>query len=112
MSTGDFEVDTTKLHSAGETTGFAGEAARKAAARLGETAPASKIFGDFDAAHSFHSALTTARDEHQQRSEAHRAALSDISAKSHLGARMVSTADRDGAESIKSAGNKLGPADS
>jgi hypothetical protein len=89
MPSGKFEVDTGVLHSGSDFSGFAGAAARKAANRLTEASLPQGIFGDFAAADAFHSAVTTARDTHVQRSHDHDARLTDISSKGHIGARAL-----------------------
>jgi|SRR5436190_23873212 hypothetical protein len=108
MSTGKFEVDTGLLRFGCDSSGFAGAAARKAANRLTEASLPKGIFGDFAAAEAFHSAVSTARDGHVQRSQDHDARLTDISSKGHIGARAVADTDAGAAEAIGSAGDRVG----
>jgi hypothetical protein len=112
VPTEKFEVDPDLLRSGGESSGYAGAAARKAAARLEESNAARGIFGDFDAAHAFHSALTTARDEHVERMHAHDAALRDIASKAPAGARAVTDTDESSADAIGAAGDAIDATDS
>lgn len=109
MPAGKFEVDPDLLHSGGDSSRFAGDAARKAAGRLAESNAPRGIFGDFDAAHSFHTALTAGRDDHIQRLHGHDAALSDVSGKAHAGARVVAHTDNDCAEEIGAARDAIDP---
>jgi hypothetical protein len=108
MSTEKFEVDTGLLRSGSDSSDFAGTAARKAADRLSEASVPQGIFGDFGAAQAFHSAVTTARDNHVQRSQEHHARLADIASKGHLGARAVTDTDTGAAQAIGSAGDHVG----
>lgn len=100
------------MRTGGDSSEFAGAAAKKAAARLAQTSPAQGIFGDFDAASAFHKALTAARDDHVQRSHDHDARLRDISGKAYFGAWAVADTDANGADAIRSAGDEIGTSDS
>jgi hypothetical protein len=107
MSSGKFEVDTGLLRSGSDSSGFAGAAARKAANRLTEASLPQGIFGDFAGADAFHSAVSTARDDHVQRSRDHDARLTDISSKGHIGARVLADTDAVAAEAIDSARDRV-----
>ena len=109
---GKFEVNTGLLHSGGDSSEFAGTAAKKAATRLTETNPAQGIFGDFDAASAFQNALTAARDVHVQRSHDHDARLRSISDKARAGAWAVTATDDSSADAIGSVGHEIGSIDS
>src|SRR5690349_21406017 len=100
MSTGKFEVDSGLLRSGSDSSGFAGAAARKAANRLTEASLPQGIFGEFAAAQAFHSAVSTARDGHVQRSQDHHARLTDIESKGHIGARVVTDTDAGASAAI------------
>jgi hypothetical protein len=106
-----FDADPDLLRKGGESSGYAGAAARRAAARLDESSPARGIFGDFDAAHTFHGALTAGRDEHVQRLCAHDATLRVIASKAPAGARAVTDTDESSADAIGAAGDAIDATD-
>lgn len=108
MPRGKFEVNAGLLHCGGDSSEFAGAAAKKAATRLAETSPAQGIFGDFDAANTFQQALTTARDDHVQRSHDHDARLRGISGTAQTGAWAVTNTDGNSADAIGSVGDEIG----
>ncbi|MEX3654953.1 DUF2563 family protein [Mycolicibacterium fortuitum] len=112
MARGKLDFNTHFMQAAGDSSGFAGEAAKKAASRLADAGASQGIFGDFDAANAFHSALVAARDDHVQRAHDHDARLRDISGKAHSGAWALTETDGNSADAIGSAGDEISAAES
>jgi hypothetical protein len=108
MAGGIVEFNTGLLHAGSDSSWFAGAAARKAADRLSGAALPQGIFGEFNAAERFHSAVSTAMDTHVQRAQDHHARLTDIAGKGHVGARALSDTDAGAARALDSAGDQLG----
>jgi hypothetical protein len=107
MQEGKIEFDTDLLRSGSDTSGFAAAAAQKAASRLREASAKQGIFGDFDAANAFHSALTTAQDSHVERADSHSTRMSDIADKSQTGARELDKSVAASVDAIESAGEQI-----
>ncbi|WP_396919322.1 DUF2563 family protein [Mycolicibacterium sp.] len=107
MQEGEIEFDTDLLRSGSDTSGFAAAAAHKAASRLREAAAKEGIFGDFDAANSFHSSLTAVQDSHVERATGHGSRMSAISGNSQLGACAFDKTKDASVEAIESAGERI-----
>ena len=103
MGEGSMEVDTTHLHAGATRCHEAAETALNAAGKLDAKKPAAGMFGDFDEAHDFHQALTTAHQGHVEQLQGHHRSLTDIGEKSHSGANAFTAAEASNAETLRAA---------
>lgn len=71
-------VNTGSLRIGANVSDEAGGHAHAGAHRLGTAGVAAGMFGDFTAAHDFHSALTTAKDQHRDSLQQHHEDLTGI----------------------------------
>ena len=78
-----------------DTAAYAADLAKKGAARLEGAELPNGMFGDFDAAHSFHGTVTSAHGRHVDQLHNHHATLTDTSNKVHSVAQAFKAADGD-----------------
>ena len=76
---------------------------RTAAARLAEKMPLAGMFGDFEAAQSYHRAVAQAREAHIDQLNAHHRDLTGIGDKSRSGAHQFTAGDASSADTLKAA---------
>jgi hypothetical protein len=108
MADGEIELDTGHLRRGGRLCGDAADSMRKAARVLAGAGLDDGIFGGLAEAKEFHAKLSDARQRHQERLEGHHAALSAVSKKAGLAARVFDDTDESAASEIGSAGEALG----
>mgnify|MGYP000243367417 FL=1 len=103
MAERSMEVDPAHLHAGATRCHEAAETALSAAGELGGKKPTAGMFGDFDEAHAFHQALTTAHQGHVEQLQGHHSALTDIGDKSRSGAHTFTAAEASNAETLRAA---------
>ncbi|MEZ0385206.1 DUF2563 family protein [Mycobacterium sp. pW045] len=99
-------VDPQALRTGANVSDDAGGHARNGAQRLGSTGVTSGIFGDFDEAHSFHTALGTAKDGHRDALHDHHQNLTGIAENVRTAATAFTRMDNHNAEQLR---NVAGP---
>jgi Protein of unknown function (DUF2563) len=76
-------VDTAKLHSGADESYRASEHAQAGANHLSSVAPASGMFGQFDAADDFHEAVSAAHHFHAMALRSHQESMNEVGARAH-----------------------------
>ncbi|KUI05830.1 DUF2563 family protein [Mycobacterium sp. IS-3022] len=100
-------VDTDLLRMGADFSKSAGEIAMRGAERFASTSLPAGIFGDFDAAHGFHSALGRAHEAQAATMRAHHANFDGLAAKANVGAAEFETQDEACAATVRSAGENI-----
>ena len=101
------EVDTEHMLSGSDSCTYAANAARHGAERLSRETIEQNIFGDFDAGHQFHSAISAAHQEHVERLSGHDAALTNLSGRAKDAAHLFTGTDEAGGDGIDIAARSL-----
>jgi Protein of unknown function (DUF2563) len=101
------EVNTEHMLDGGDSCRYAADAARKGAERLTRETVERNIFGDFDAGHQFHSAITAAHQDHIERLNGHDTALTNLSGHAKDAAHLFTNTDETGGDDIHSASRGL-----
>ena len=96
-------VDTDLLRMGADFSRSAGNIAQRGAAQLASTQLSAGVFGDFDAAHSFHSALTTAHQTHVATMDSHRAELDTLAEKANSAATTFVAQDSQASSDLTAA---------
>jgi hypothetical protein len=107
MSGGKMEVNTEHMLGGGDSCTYAADAARKGAERLARETIERNIFGDFDAGHQFHSAISAAHQDHIERLNGHDTALTNLSGHAKDAAQSFTTTDDAGGDGINAAAQDL-----
>jgi hypothetical protein len=94
-------VDTGLLHSGGDESRRAGSHADDGANHLTRTSPAAGMFGDFDAAETFHEAIAQAHTQHATTLRAHGETLNSVGDKAHTAATAFTEMDKHNAAELK-----------
>ncbi|MBI3225826.1 MAG: DUF2563 family protein [Mycolicibacterium cosmeticum] len=97
------EVDTDHLHAGAARCIDAAATALAAASRLAEKKPPAGMFGDFEAAQSYHRAVAQAHEAHVDQLNAHHRDLTGVGEKSHSGADQFTAADVSSADALNAA---------
>lgn len=100
---GTMIVDTALLCCGAEFSRSAGSLCRDGATKFAAVATGSTIFGNFDAATTFRTALITNRDHQVAAMHSHRSALESLAEKSQLAAAAFAAGDDSSSKSISSA---------
>jgi hypothetical protein len=85
----------------------AGKIAQQGAAQLASAQLRAGVFGDFEAAHSFHSALTTAHQTHVATMDSHRAGLDTLADKANAAANTFVAQDSQSSSDLTAAGSAM-----
>jgi hypothetical protein len=103
------EVDTDHLHTGADRCIDAASTALAAAGKLAETKPPAGMFGDFEAAQSFHRVVAQAHEAHVDQLHAHHRNLTGVGDKSRSGADQFTAGDAASADAFKAAVAGLEP---
>lgn len=102
-------VNTEQLHSGGNQSHRAGGHAQEGADHLAGGTLESGMFGDFEAANSFHNAVTTAHGQHVKNLQGHSETLTSVGTKAHHAANGFTNMDQHNAEELKAVRPSSGP---
>ncbi|WP_445168211.1 DUF2563 family protein [Mycolicibacterium sp. Dal123E01] len=94
-------VDVGEMRSGANRSYNAADRAREGAGALSRTAVTSGIFGDFDVAEAFHTALNTAHTRHVTRMVDHSDGLGGLGDKAHRAASEFSEMDERNTEALR-----------
>ncbi|BBY39835.1 hypothetical protein MMAN_39690 [Mycobacterium mantenii] len=94
-------VDTELLHSGGNQSHRAGGHAQEGADQLAGGTVASGMFGDFDAANAFHSAVAAAHGQHVKTLQGHSETLTGVGTKAHHAATGFTNMDSHNAAEMQ-----------
>lgn len=94
-------VDTGLLHSGADESRRAGSHADDGANHLTRTSPAAGMFGDFDAAETFHEAIAQAHTQHVTMLRAHGETLNSVGHKAHTAATAFTEMENHNAAELK-----------
>lgn len=94
-------VNPQALHTGANVSDDAGDHADTGAQRLGRAGVNTGIFGDFDAAHSFHTALGTAKDGHRDALQDHHQNLTGIAENVRTAATAFTRMDHHNADLLR-----------
>jgi hypothetical protein len=100
-------VDTYLLRAGAEFSRSAGTIAHRGATKFASTQISAGVFGDFEAAHGFHSALGAAQQVHASAMAGHQAELESLAEKANAAATIFHTKDESLAEGVAAAGSAL-----
>jgi hypothetical protein len=100
-------VDTDLLRMGAEFSRSAGTIAQRGATEFASTQFSAGIFGDFEAAHGFHSALSAAHQVHADTMEGHHAELEGLAEKAHSAATTFGKQDENLADGVSGAATAL-----
>ena len=100
-------VDTDLLRMGADFSKSAGEIVKRGADEFASTSVPTGIFGDFDAANDFHSALGRAHEAQAATMRAHHAKFDGLATKANNGATVFDDRDADGAAAVRSAGEAI-----
>ncbi|OBH45494.1 DUF2563 family protein [Mycobacterium mantenii] len=102
-------VDTELLHSGGNQSHRAGGHAQEGADQLAGGTVASGMFGDFDAANDFHSAVAAAHGQHVKTLQGHSETLTGVGTKAHHAATGFTNMDSQNAAEMQALRPSSGP---
>ncbi|OBF04339.1 DUF2563 family protein [Mycobacterium sp. 852002-10029_SCH5224772] len=94
-------VNTEQLHSGGNQSHRAGGHAQEGADQLAGGTVASGMFGDFEAADSFHNAMNAAHGQHVKNLQGHSETLTGVGTKAHHAANGFTNMDQHNAAELK-----------
>ncbi|TAM71808.1 DUF2563 family protein [Mycobacterium sp.] len=94
-------VDTELLHSGGNQSHRAGGHAQEGADHLAAGTVASGMFGDFEAADTFHNAVTAAHGQHVKNLQDHSETLTGVGTKAHHAANGFTNMDQHNAAEMR-----------
>lgn len=94
-------VDTEQLHSGGNQSHRAGGHAQEGADHLAGGTVASGMFGDFEAAEAFHTAVTAAHGQHVKSLQGHSETLTSVGTKAHHAADGFTNMDQHNAGELR-----------
>ncbi|MEE3751837.1 DUF2563 family protein [Mycobacterium intracellulare] len=94
-------VNTEQLHSGGNQSHRAGGHAQEGADHLAGGTLASGMFGDFEAADSFHNAVTAAHGQHVKNLQGHSETLTSVGTKAHHAANGFTNMDQHNAAELR-----------
>ncbi|MGV0624725.1 DUF2563 family protein [Mycolicibacter minnesotensis] len=94
-------VNPAALHDGANVADEAGGHADTGAQRLAQAGVTAKLFGDFDAAHSFHTALGSAKDDHRDTLLGHHQNLTGIAENVRTAATAFTKMDNDNAARLR-----------
>ena len=100
-------VDTALLRMGADFSKSAGEIVKRGADEFAATSLRAGIFGDFDAANDFHSALGRAHEAQAATMRSHHANFDGFATKAITGATMFDERDEAGATAVRSAGEAI-----
>ncbi|MGV0603258.1 DUF2563 family protein [Mycolicibacterium sp. XJ1904] len=100
-------VDTDLLRMGADFAKSAGEIVKRGADEFVAASLPSGIFGDFDTAHDFYSALGRAHEAHAATMRLHHSDLEGFAAKATDGATLFDERDRGGAAAVRAAGEPI-----
>ncbi|BBY45499.1 hypothetical protein A5765_08805 [Mycolicibacterium celeriflavum] len=100
-------VDTDMLRMGADFSKSASEIAKRGADEFASTSLPAGLFGDFEAAHGFHSALCRAHEAHAETMRSHHADLDGLAAKANIGAAEFDTQDEACRAAVCSAGDDI-----
>lgn len=100
-------VDTDMLRMGADFTKSAGEIVKRGADEFAATSLPPGIFGDFDAANDFHSALGRAHEAQAATMRLHHANFESFAGKANDGATVFDERDGAGAAALNSAGDAI-----
>ncbi|SEH61664.1 Protein of unknown function [Mycolicibacterium rutilum] len=100
-------VDTDMLRMGADFSKSAGEIVKRGAEQFASTTVPSGIFGDFDAANDFHSALGRAHEAQSALMGSHRDKLDSLATKADVGAAAFVRQDEAGEAAICAAGDDI-----
>jgi hypothetical protein len=101
---GKMFVDTDLLRMGADFSQSAGVLIQRGADQLASTQPTAGIFGDFEAAHGFHRALSRAHDSHVTTMQGHRAEFDSLAEKATSAAAVFVKQDETSGSALDSAG--------
>jgi hypothetical protein len=96
-------VDTDLLLMGADFSQSGGAIVQRGAARLASTQPTAGIFGDFDAAHGFHRALSRAQEGHVTTMQRHRAEFDALAEKATSAAAIFIKRDETSGSALNAA---------
>lgn len=96
-------VDTDLLRMGADFSNSAGEIVKRGASQFASTTMAAGIFGDFDAAHDFQSALQRAHEAQVTTMQEHHAGLRRLADKANAGATIFTKQDEASEVDLRSA---------
>ncbi|PBA33157.1 hypothetical protein CKJ65_00400 [Mycobacterium intracellulare] len=94
-------VNTEQLHSGGNQSHRAGGHAQEGADHLAGGTLESGMFGDFEAADSFHTAVTAAHGQHVKNLQGHSETLTGVGTKAHHAANGFTNMDQQNAAELR-----------
>lgn len=100
-------VDTELLRMGADFSRSAGTIAQRGAAEFASTGLSAGIFGDFEAAHGFHQALTVAHQVHSSTMAGHHVELEGLAEKATSAAATFHGQDQQAADDVMAAGIAL-----
>ncbi|MGE2688245.1 DUF2563 family protein [Mycolicibacterium pulveris] len=100
-------VDTDLLRMGADFSKSAGEIAKRGAEEFASTALPSGIFGNFDAANDFQSALGRAHEAQTALMRSHRDKLDSLAAKANVGAAAFVRQDEASESAVRAAGDDI-----
>lgn len=100
-------VDTDLLRMGADFSRSAGTIAQRGAAEYASTQVAAGIFGDFEAAHGFHQALTVAHQLNSSTMSGHHVELEGLAEKANSAATTFHAQDQQAADDVTAAGSAL-----
>ena len=100
-------VDTDLLRMGADFSRSAGTVAQRGAAEFASTSLSAGIFGDFEAAHGFHQALTAAHQVHSSTMDGHHVELEGLAEKATSAAATFHAQDQRAANDLTAAGSAL-----
>jgi hypothetical protein len=100
-------VDADQLRMGADFSRSAGTIARRGAAEFASTGLSAGIFGDFEAAHGFHQALTVAHEMHCNTMAGHHVELEGLAEKATSAAATFHGQDQQAADDVTAAGSAL-----
>ncbi|RAV15160.1 DUF2563 domain-containing protein [Mycolicibacterium sp. GF69] len=100
-------VDTDLLRMGADFSKSAGQIVMRGAEQFASASLPAGIFGDFDAAHGFHSALGHAHEAQAATMRAHHANFDGLAAKANIGAATFDRQDEAGEAMVRSAGDAI-----
>jgi hypothetical protein len=100
-------VDTDLLRMGAEFSRSAGTIVQRGAAEFASAQLTAGIFGDFDAAHGYHRALTVAHQVHSTTMAGHHKELEGLAEKANSAATTFHTQDQQASDDVTAAGSAL-----
>lgn len=100
-------VDTELLRMGADFSKSAGEIVKRGAEKFASTSVPTGVFGDFEAAHDFHSALCRSHEAHAATMRSHHADFEGLASKANNGAAEFEKQDEACRAMVRSAGDDI-----